>query len=193
MPENEVDVIVKKLREKAESEPWNPGTRRLSEKSDKAIEANRFLVSFQPGSLNYGLTDDFIRKLIRRQSFRGIEDGREAELGEVRITGFRIHSGNMPEVGKTVLLPAPTDIEKFEANYTRQEGDPIFEIKKSVAELNLVAEEVASRSYAMPLVALGLSIVALIAVVVGIVSCIRKSHGKTAYSEITLPEEVNME
>jgi hypothetical protein len=193
LPEKEVDIIVDKLRAKAESEPWNPRTRRLSEKSDEATEANRFLVSFQPGSLNYGLTDDFIRKLIRRQSFRGIEDGREAELGEVKITGFRIHSGNTPEVGKTVLLPAPTDIEKFEANYTRQKGDPIFEIKKSVAELNLVAEEVASRSYEMPLFALGLSIVALIAVVVGIVSCIRKSHGKTAYSEITLPEEVNME
>jgi hypothetical protein len=191
VPDADADQIVANLRA-THHKQWH---RRLSDSnvSHEPVMADRFLVSFQPNALNYGLTDDFVRTLIRREAFRGIEDGHEAELGEAKIIGFRIHSGETPVVGKSVLLPAPTDIEKFELNYTRHKGDPsLFEIKKSIADLQL-AEAVADGSYTLPLLAIGASILALIAALVAIGCCLWKQRSKTAYIEVASPDEINME
>jgi hypothetical protein len=178
VPDDEVDKIVDQLRKAAKKDEET--TRRLSD-SDEPVIANRFAISFQPGSLNYELTEDFVRTLIRRQAFRGIEDGREAELGEAKIVGFRVSSG---EAGNSSLIPAPTDIETFEFNYTRQKDDPyLFEFKESIKDFKL-AEAVVSGSYATHLLVAAGCILALIGAIVVVGCYLWKSRSKPAYSEI---------
>jgi len=87
------------------------GGRRLEE---AAPESNRFVVEFSPDALQYNVDDDLIQHLIRRQAFRGMEDGREAELGVNEITGFRVHKGDT-EVGKAEMIPVGPE-EKFEVH-----------------------------------------------------------------------------
>jgi len=189
--EAKVDDIVNQMRENYKKTHLFGG-RRLSD-VDKPVRADRFVVSFQPGSLNYGLTNDFIRTLIRRQAFRGLEDGHEQELGEAKIVGFRIHSGETPVAGEAEMLPAPTDVERFEFNYTRKKGDPAdFQFNSSIADIAL-AEAVANGSYEMPLLAVGAGIVVLIAALIVIGCCLWKSRSKTDYSEVAAPEDVVME
>lgn len=190
--QEQVDGIVNKMRKEDETPhlPW--GKRKLSD-VDQPVKANRFVVSFQEGSLHYGLTDDFIRTLIRREAFRGFEDGHEHELGEAKIVGFRIHSGETPVAGKAELLPAPTDVERFEVNYTRKPGDPVFEMHRSVADLAL-AEGIANGSYALPLLAVGAGIIVLIAAITAVGCCLWKSRGKSDdYSKVSAPEDTVME
>jgi len=88
--------------------------RTLLSDEDAAPESNRFVVEFSPEALQYNVDDDLIQHLIRRKAFRGIEDGREEELGVNEITGFRVHKGDT-EVGKAEMIPVGPE-EKFEVH-----------------------------------------------------------------------------
>jgi hypothetical protein len=73
--------------------------RRLSVSSDSspmqepqmATESDRFTVSFDSSALTYNVDEALIQKLIDRNAFWGLRDGREHERGEARIIGFKIH------------------------------------------------------------------------------------------------------
>merc|ERR1719253_1681415 len=96
----------------------NPFTkRRLSEdkkqkEEETAPESDRFLAEFEPQALQYKVDEDLIHNLIRRQAFRGMEDGREAELGPLKIVSFHVHKGDTTP-GKAKMIPVGLE-EKFE-------------------------------------------------------------------------------
>jgi hypothetical protein len=95
-------------------------TRRLAqsptkvEKKQAVPETDRFVVEIDPKALAYKVDEDLIQALIRRKAFRGMEDGREAELGEVEITHFRLHHGEDSKPGNDEgMIPVGPE-EKFE-------------------------------------------------------------------------------
>lgn len=71
----------------------NQGGRRLAEETEVAKEpeeTDHAVVQFEPGAVQYPVDEDLIHKLIKRQAFRGVEDGKEATHGELKIVGFRL-------------------------------------------------------------------------------------------------------
>jgi len=89
--------------------------RRLSEEEqeeESAPESDRFLAEFEPEALQYKVDEDFIHHLTRRNAFRGLEDGREAELGPLKVVSFHVHKGDTTP-GKAEMIPVGVE-EKFE-------------------------------------------------------------------------------
>jgi hypothetical protein len=64
--------------------------RLLKSETEESGESDKFVVHFHPDALIYKVDEDLIQALIDRDVFRGLTDGREEQLGEVRITGFKI-------------------------------------------------------------------------------------------------------
>jgi hypothetical protein len=62
-------------------------------------ESDSFMVQFHPDALHYMVDESLLQALINRDAFSGLSDGREHELGEAKIIGFKIHH---PEPGMKV-------------------------------------------------------------------------------------------
>jgi hypothetical protein len=93
------------------------------EKKQTDPETDRFVVEIDPKALAYKVDEDLIQALIRRKAFRGMEDGREAELGEVQITHFRLHHGEDSRPGNDEgMIPVGPE-EKFEWDSHTDYGD----------------------------------------------------------------------
>jgi len=103
------------------------GGRRLESSSDKkhnkddTVESDRFLVEFTPEALHYKVDKDLIKTLVERQAFRGIEDGRERQLGEAKIVAFRLHEGDSkPSEDDSDMITIGPE-QKFEADLTHHD------------------------------------------------------------------------
>lgn len=130
------------------------GGRRLGEADDKKEDplalSDRFLVELAPSAVQYKVDKDLIQALIRRQAFRGIEDGRERELGAAKIVGFRLHDGDSkPSEDESDMMPVGPE-EKFEVDFThhhkelidgkpRQASLPLFTLVAGAAVLATAA------------------------------------------------------
>jgi len=57
---------------------------------DEADQFDRIVLSFSPDALHYRVDHDLLSTLVSRGSFGTFSDGREHELGEARIVGFKI-------------------------------------------------------------------------------------------------------
>jgi len=64
------------------------------EEEESAHESSRFFVTMPAGALPYKLDEHLLQALLDRGSIRDFKDGREQELGEARIIGFKIHRDN---------------------------------------------------------------------------------------------------
>jgi len=78
-------------------------------------EHDRFTVTIVK-PMDYELTEDFIQGLINRDAFRGIQDGREGELGPVRIKSFYMKDPPKVELPlRYQMVPAIGDAEADES------------------------------------------------------------------------------
>merc|ERR1712217_944954 len=53
--------------------------------------------------MHYELTDEFVRRLLERGAFNGIEDGREAEHGPVFIQDFELRDPPAPTASPEII------------------------------------------------------------------------------------------
>jgi len=88
--------------------------------SEEEPETDSFLVEFEPEGMHYMVDEDLIHTLLKRKAFRGIEDGREAELGENEIVSFRVHKGDT-ELGEMISVGPE---QKFEMDFTAHGAPP---------------------------------------------------------------------
>jgi len=70
-------------------------------------ESSRFFVHFNPDGVVYKIDENLMDSLIKRGAFNGLKDGREHELGEARITGFKIHHGGAETKAEAPLRWTP--------------------------------------------------------------------------------------
>lgn len=117
--------------------PTGPFGRKLSE---DAPESDRAVFEFAPeANLQYKVDEDLIHGLLRRQAFRGVEDGREAELGEATITHFRLHKGDeKPREDDSDFIAVGPE-EKFEADISGTARFSIEQPRVNIAMPTFVA------------------------------------------------------
>lgn len=80
--------------------------------TDGTGETESFIVHFHPDAVIYNIDKPLVHQLIKRGAFQGLWDGREGDLGEAQIIGFKIHHPNgeieaddMKEAGPAVHEP----------------------------------------------------------------------------------------
>mmetsp|Transcript_103428 Transcript_103428/g.299231 ORF Transcript_103428/g.299231 Transcript_103428/m.299231 type:complete len:1454 (+) Transcript_103428:169-4530(+) len=72
------------------------------------VEFNTFTVTILK-PMDYELTEDVLRTIFQRNGFRGLADGREAELGPVFVEGAALREPRPPAAGaeaRTAVLPS---------------------------------------------------------------------------------------
>jgi len=104
LPKTHLTVVhagVRRLEDK-EDKTENKPTEDAIKRSEAAIakvpsveEVDRFMIEIDPKALSYNVDETLVQELLRRQGFRGLEDGREHELGEAKITHFRMHRSDL--------------------------------------------------------------------------------------------------
>lgn len=62
--------------------------------TDGPGETESFFVHFDPDAVIYNINKPLVHQLIKRGAFQGLWDGRERDLGEAQIIGFKIHHPN---------------------------------------------------------------------------------------------------
>lgn len=102
LPKTQLTVVqdgFRRLRDQQDETEKGPAEYAIK-KSEAAItkvapveEVDRFIIEIDPKALSYKIDETLMQELLRRQGFRGLEDGREHELGKAKITHFRIHRG----------------------------------------------------------------------------------------------------
>jgi len=128
--------LEEKEDDKNEEEPTEEAIQRskdiIAKEADPLPEVDRFYVEIDPKALSYKIDKDLMKELIRRKAFRGLEDGREKELGEAKITHFKLHRGdNLKhfEDDDTMIPVGPE--AKFE--WDSHVDTPFVEVKKKHA------------------------------------------------------------
>jgi len=71
------------------------------------------MIRFHPDAVVYKIDKDLISSLIENGAFRGLRDGREEDLGEAHIVGFKIHhSSGAVDSHDVKLTSLETDLSR---------------------------------------------------------------------------------
>jgi len=90
-------------------------------RSEHTGEVSSVMVTFNPEAVIYKVDKALLHALVKRGAFEGLADGREDQLGEVHISGFKLHHPNglveyddlsedeeLEQQADFTALPAPT-------------------------------------------------------------------------------------
>lgn len=129
---------------------------------EETSESSSFMIHFHPDALIYKVDKDLISALIQRGAFQGLQDGRERELGQASIIGFKIHHNNdvteaheMEHIAKTV---AQSESESETRTIVQDKGEAKESVPLSVwSRLPAACVAASAAAFLMGLVAVRLA------------------------------------
>lgn len=96
---------------------------------EQVPESSRFIIHFHPDAVVYRVDKDLIRALVHRGAFHGLHDGRERELGEASIIGFKLHHSNGET--ETVETRGHERLGEWDAGHVDAERDMLEQAREA--------------------------------------------------------------